>query len=171
MKKALIFGSIFGLIFGIIEFVTVGFELSELYTFTGLISFIAYIICLIFILRQDGTKKYGERFLNGFIFSLMIGAVYGVFAGIAGFVYAENIAKLSQEGVEIFSDLGVSEEFTSTIESEIEPRPVYNLLSEIIFAIIFNAIFGSIFCSIFASFIKPEVKLEVEKPLENETLS
>jgi len=163
MKKALIFGSLFGLIFGLIEMGTLASNMSELYVFTGLISLIAYIICLIFVLRQQGTDSYGGRFLNGFVFSLMIGVVYGLVAGTAGFIFAENVAQLAQDDVEIFRELGLDETFLAEVEQGIEPRPAYNLIMEFIGSLVFNTIFGAMFSSVFASFIKPSQDKKVDE--------
>jgi hypothetical protein len=154
MKKALIFGPIFGLVFGLIEMVTLSFSLDFLYGFTGFFSFAAYLGLLIWIMYSEAQqgKPYGRRFLAGLVFSVMIGVVYGLLAGLAGFIFAEQVAELERGGIEAFEELGWGGDFLDQAEQDIEPTPVLNLIGEFFGAIIFNLFFGSALSAIVASF-------------------
>jgi len=165
MKKPLIYGAIFGLIFGLIELITLGFDL-DFYALTGPISFVAYIIVLILVLKQtDDQGTYSKRFLNGLLFSLSLGIVYGIVAGIAGYIFAENVLKLIQDGSQLFKEIGGNTDILGGLDTE--PTPLKNLMEEFFGAILFNLFFGAIFSSIFANFIKPKTQklTESTKPV------
>jgi hypothetical protein len=157
-SKTLGYGVAFGAVFGLIEILTVSMGWSVLYFFTGTLSFIAYCLILVFIVRSEAKagKNYKKRFLSGFIFSLAIGLVYGIFAGLSGYIFAEQIAQTIQEGVGTLGQFGLSNDIISKIDNS--PTPVSNLLSEFFGAIFFNLIFGGIFSLIVAAIFKADDK-------------
>jgi hypothetical protein len=115
---------------------------------------------LILLIRWSAKDNYGygKRFLVGFIFSISIGVVYGLFAGLGGLIFADAIAEQAVEVTNQFGDFfsefeDVEFEF-DTIQAE--STPILNLVGEFFGAIFYNAFFGSIFSLIVAAFFRAE---------------
>ena len=148
MKKVLIYGSIFGLVFGLIQAVSIALtqplflNLSSLTSLPTFISLFAYIIVLFSILKDEESKVYSKRLLNGFVFSFVSSLIIGIM--IVGVIFAQNISKVDNQLL-IF------------IATE--------LIRDIIFTLVLGIVLGAILPSIFAGFIKPtegKNKSEVE---------
>jgi hypothetical protein len=170
--KAALFGSIFGLIFGSFEFavVAINSEITDLLSILlfSVLSLGGYITLLLLLMRSAAKAGlgYGQRFLIGLIFSVMIGVVYGIISGTAGFIFAETIFEYEQEAVEIFDTLGI--EGTEDLVYD-RPTPLINLVSELFGSVFFNALVGSLFSLGAAGIFRVQEEQETKKSTKKES--
>jgi cytochrome bd-type quinol oxidase subunit 2 len=111
-----------------------------------IVFFIVYVVVLVFVLLDSSrqNKTYGKRFLDGFVFSAIIGPIYGLLNAIAQTAFPS----ITKETFTMFNS-------SSDIQFDSPGVRVGVFIGAFFGPILFNLIFGALWSSIFAAFIKP----------------